>query len=324
MKVLIFFVIEFFTIFIPVLLSVAFLTLIERKVMGSMQSRRGPNVVGFFGLLQPISDGVKLLFKEPIIPYKSSLVLFVLSPILTFALSLINWSFVVLSPNSIFINVDLTVLFLLAVSSLSVYGVILAGWSSNSKYAFLGGLRSAAQMISYEVSLSLTILPVIILSGSLNLIDIVESQKYVWFVFLIFPISLCFMISILAETNRAPFDLPEAEGELVAGFNVEYSAFSFAMFFLAEYSNIILMSVLFVLYFLGGWYLFGLSSSLIVLLKLCFVLYFFVWVRASLPRYRYDQLMQLGWKVILPFSMAYFLFVSSVFFSIVSDTTGVW
>lgn len=311
---IIFEVLNFFTLFIPVLLSVAFLTLIERKVMGSMQNRRGPNVIGLFGILQPIADGVKLLLKEPIVPYKSDRMIFILAPLLTFILSIISWSLIPLSGRSVLINSDVSMLIILGISSLGVYGIVLAGWSSNSKYAFIGGLRSAAQMISYEVSLTLTILPIILLSGSLNISTIVSSQNKVWFIIPLFPAAVGFLVSILAETSRAPFDLPEAEGELVAGFNVEYSAFSFAMFFLAEYANIILMSILFTLFFLGGWNCVFFSNSICLVLKLSFLLYWFVWVRASLPRYRFDQLMQIGWKVLLPIVMGYFLLVSGLLY----------
>jgi NADH-quinone oxidoreductase subunit H len=312
---------SFLTTFIPVLLSVAFLTLIERKVMGSMQNRRGPNVVGLFGILQPIADGIKLILKEPVIPHKSERIAFFVAPLLTFMLSIINWSTVPLSVKSALLNLNLAVLFFLAVASLSVYGVILAGWSSNSKYSFIGGLRSAAQMISYEISLSLTVIPVIVLCNSLNFVVIVNKQFYCWFIFILFPSAIGFLISMLAETNRTPFDLPEAEGELVAGFNVEYSAFAFALFFLAEYTAMILMSIFFVLFFLGGWWLPYLyifesfySNPLIVLIKASFVMHFFVWVRASLPRYRYDQLMQIGWKVLLPAMSGYVIFVCGIVF----------
>lgn len=314
--IVLFQVINFFSIFIPVLLSVAFLTLVERKVMGSIQHRRGPNVVGFFGILQPIADGIKLLLKEPVIPYRSNKVIFIASPIFTFIISIVGWSVIPLSEHAATLRLDVSVLLILGISSLGVYGIILAGWASNSKYAFMGGLRSAAQMIAYEVSLSLTVLPVIAMSSSLNFAVIVERQEKAWFIFSLLPAAVGFAISILAETNRTPFDLPEAEGELVAGFNVEYSAFSFAMFFLAEYSNIILMSALFSLFFLGGWNCFVFTSSLCFLAKISLVLYWFIWVRASVPRYRYDQLMQLGWKVLLPFVMGYFLFTGGFIFFI--------
>jgi len=315
---------DFLLIFIPVFLSVALLTLVERKVMGSMQNRRGPNVIGIFGILQPIADGVKLLLKEPIFPYNSEKNVFLFSPILTFWLSICIWGLIPLSSNSVTSNIELSLLLILGISSLSVYGIIFAGWSSNSKYAFIGGLRSAAQMISYEVSLSLTILPVVLITSSLNLTKIVDYQKTIWFILPLFPAALGFFISSLAETSRTPFDLPEAEGELVAGFNVEYSAFSFAMFFLAEYSNIIAMSMLFSLLFLGGWHCLFFSNAICLSFKLLIILYFFVWIRASLPRYRYDQLMQLGWKVFLPIYMSYFLFVSGFcyfFFSVLKYLT---
>jgi len=309
-------IINFLSIFVPLLLGVAFMTLIERKVMGSMQKRRGPNVVGFAGLLQPIADGVKLLLKEPVIPHKADKILFLIAPIMTFALSIMSWSIIPLTNSSVLTNLDTGILFLLGISSLSVYGIILSGWASNSKYAFFGALRSAAQMISYEVSLSLALLPVVLVTNSLNLGEIVHAQvQTIWFLVPLFPSAIIFFVSCLAETNRAPFDLPEAEGELVAGFNVEYSAMSFALFFLAEYANILLMSVIFVLLFMGGWGLpffeiENISLQLIsFILKFAAVLYAFVWVRASFPRFRFDQLLYLGWKTFLPLTMGYFLYV---------------
>ena len=300
---------------VPVLIGVAFLTLLERKSMASFQSRRGPNVVGFFGLLQPISDGLKLLLKETILPYKSSYLLFCIAPLLSFAVSLLLWFIIPLWSNAIVIHTNLGILLLLGFSSLNVYGVLLSGWSSNSNYAILGALRSASQMISYEISMSLTLIPVVLLSGSFNFIDIIEAQHYFWNCIILFPSAFFFYISILAETNRPPFDLPEAEAELVSGYNVEYSSLYFALFFLAEYANIILMSYIFVICFLGGSYILGYSLFLFSILKLTFIVFSFIWVRSSYPRYRFDQLMYLGWKVILPLTLSYafFLFNLSYF-----------
>jgi len=242
----------FLLIVVPILISVAYLTLAERKIMGAMQQRIGPNVVGFYGLLQPLVDGLKLLLKETIIPTNSNTFSFVFAPILTFFLSLLGWSFIPFSLNSFFVDIDLGLLFLFAVSSLGVYGVILSGWSSNSRYAFFGALRSAAQLVSYEVSIGLILISILLCVGSLNFNEIILFQSFVYFCLPFFPLFLMFLISILAETNRAPFDLPEAESELVSGYNVEYAAMGFALFFLAEYSSMILMSSLTVIMFLGG------------------------------------------------------------------------
>ena len=313
-----------------VLLSVAFLTAAERKVMSAMQQRKGPNVVGFLGLLQPIADGLKLFAKETVIPSSSNPVNFALAPILTFFLSLLSWVVIPINAGFSLSDLNLGLIYLFAVSSLGVYGIILAGWSSNSKYAFLGALRSAAQMISYEVSIGLILITVLLCAGSLNLSYICASQKAVWYFVPLFPLAILFLISILAETNRAPFDLPEAEAELVSGYNVEYSAFGFALFFLGEYANMILMSSLSVVFFFGGWFGFSLpfpsffpgsldffflmlsyfSQSFFFSVKICLVLFFFIWVRATFPRYRYDQLMRLGWKIFLPLSLAFVVFIS--------------
>ena len=312
-------ILQFLSIIIPLLIAVAYFTLVERKVIGSIQSRVGPNVVGFFGLLQPLADGLKLLIKETIFPSSANLIIFFVAPIITFTLSLIGWAVIPFDYNVIFANINVGMLYLFAVSSLGVYGIIIAGWSSNSKYAFLGALRSAAQMISYEVSIGLIIIIVLLSSGSLNLINIVISQKNSWFIVPFFPLFLMFFISALAETNRPPFDLPEAEAELVAGYFVEYSAMGFALFFLGEMSNIILMSAITVILFLGGWLP---PVSILILnlipgyfwfaLKISFILFLFVWVRAAYPRYRYDQLMQLGWKVFLPLSLGLVLLYSGI------------
>nr|YP_009476708.1 NADH dehydrogenase subunit 1 [Proteomonas sulcata]AVM81201.1 NADH dehydrogenase subunit 1 [Proteomonas sulcata] len=307
-------------IIIPLLVAVAYLTLLERKVMASMQQRRGPNVVGVFGLLQPFADGLKLLIKETILPSSANTVIFVLAPIITFLLSLIAWAVVPFGKNMVLVDLNVGVLFIFAISSLGVYGIICAGWASNSKYAFLGALRSAAQMISYEVSMGLIIISVLICAGSLNLTTIVESQQEIFYCFPLFPLLLMFFVSTLAETNRAPFDLPEAEAELVSGYNTEYSAMGFALFFLGEYANMILMCSVTTLFFLGGWLSpingFGFNYIPGVVwfgLKTTFLLFTFVWVRATFPRYRYDQLMRLGWKIFLPFSLGWVLFFAGIF-----------
>lgn len=297
---------------LPLLGAVAYLTLMERKVIAAMQLRKGPNVVGPFGLLQPLADGLKLMLKEVIIPDQSNKTLFLLAPIVTFVLALIGWAVIPFSEKLILANINIGVTYLLATSSLGVYGIIIAGWASNSKYAFLGAIRSSAQMISYEVSIGLIIISVVLLSGSLNLSEIVLAQKTHWFVWPCFPMFILFFISALAETNRLPFDLPEAESELVAGYNVEYSSMPFSMFFLGEYANMILISAFASILFLGGWLppfdipFFNAIPGLIwLLIKIFFLLFCFIWVRATLPRYRYDQLMRLGWKVFLPFSLAW-------------------
>jgi NADH-quinone oxidoreductase subunit H len=301
---------------ICVLVSVAFFTLIERKILASMQRRKGPNVVGFWGMLQPFADGLKLFVKETVIPTKTNNVIFILAPIITLVLSLLGWIAIPFSSHEVVIDINIGVLYIFAISSLNVYGIIVAGWSSNSKYAFLGALRSAAQMISYEVSIGLIVICVVLCTGSLNLIKIVNAQENLWFIIPLYPLFLMFFVSALAETNRPPFDLPEAEGELVAGFNIEYSAMGFALFFIAEYANILLMSSLSVVLFLGGWLppisfvpFIWLPSYWWFSLKLVFMVFMFVWVRAAFPRYRYDQLMHLGWKFLLPLSLGWVLFI---------------
>ena len=306
---------------VPLLISVAYFTLAERKLMAGMHRRRGPNVVGFLGLLQPLADGLKLFVKESIIPSNSNYVLFILSPMVTFILSIVGWGVIPFGFGRVLSDVNLGLLYIFMISSLGVYGIICAGWASNSKYAFLGALRSAAQMISYEISIGLIVISVIFVTGSLNLSFIILSQENVWFMFPLFPSFFLFGISALAETNRHPFDLPEAEAELVAGYNVEYSAMGFALFFLGEYANMLLMCALTVVLFLGGWYApfpfssFDCDTSLFFGLKMLVGVFFFVWARSTLPRYRYDQLMRLGWKVFLPLSFGWVSFVAGLVYS---------
>ncbi len=321
---LVWMVIKIVAIVIPVMLSVAYLTLAERKIIGSMQLRRGPNVVGPFGLLQPIADGLKLFLKETIIPSGANRAVFILAPCVTFILALVAWAVIPFDEGMVLADINVGILFLFAISSLGVYGILMAGWASNSMYAFLGALRSAAQMVSYEVAMGFVIITVLMCVGSLNLSDIVLSQKgeygmFNWYVFPLFPMAVIFFISTLAETNRHPFDMPEAEAELVAGYNVEYSAMAFALFFLGEYANMILMSAMTSVLFLGGWLPpfdiapFNLIPGPIWLaFKIAFCLFVFIWVRATFPRYRYDQLMRLGWKVFLPISLAAVAIVAGI------------
>lgn len=318
MRFLLILIIKILIIVVPLLISIAYFTLVERKLMGSIQRRRGPNVIGYLGLLQPLSDGFKLLMKETILPSNSNLFIFLLAPIITFVLSLISWAVIPFNFGAVISDVNVGILYIFAISSLSVYGIIMAGWSSNSKYPFLGALRSSAQMISYEVSIGFIIVCVSLCAGSFNLTDIVLAQKEIWFLVPLFPMFILFLISALAETNRHPFDLPEAEAELVSGYNVEYSAMTFALFFLGEYSNMLLMSSFTSILFLGGWMPFFFSFLPGVFwfsLKICCIVVFFVWTRATLPRYRYDQLMYLGWKCFLPLSLSYLVFTSSVLIS---------
>jgi len=305
--------IKILLIVVPLLLAVAYLTLAERKVMAAMQLRRGPNVVGPFGLLQPLADGVKLFLKETVLPAGSNKVVFVVAPMLTFVLGLVAWAVIPFSPGLVLADINVGILYLFAISSLGVYGIIMAGWASNSKYPFLGGLRSAAQMVSYEVSIGFVIITVLLCVGSLNISKVVEAQAgwfWNWYWLPLLPMFVIFFVSALAETNRHPFDLPEAEAELVAGYQTEYSSMTFALFYLGEYANMILMSGMTAVLFLGGWHspipyppFTWIPGPLWFIAKICLALFFFIWARAALPRYRYDQLMRLGWKVFLPFSL---------------------
>jgi NADH-quinone oxidoreductase subunit H len=295
---------------VPLLIGVAYLTYAERKVLAAMQLRKGPNIVGPFGLLQPFADALKMIMKETIIPAGSNRLLFLMAPMLTFSLAMIAWAVIPVNYGWAIADINVGILYLFAISSLGVYGIIIAGWASNSKYAFLGAMRSAAQMVSYEVSMGFVMVSVLLCVGSLNLTDIVMAQQKVWFCLPLFPMFIVFFISTLAETNRSPFDLPEGESEIVAGFFVEYSAMAFALFFLGEYANMFLMSAMTTILFLGGWLApFGIEpftwipGPIWFILKVCFVLFMFLWVRATFPRYRYDQLMRLGWKVFLPLSL---------------------
>ena len=294
----------------PVLISVAFLVYAERKILALIQLRKGPNVVGPFGLLQSFADALKLITKENILPSGSNKIVFLLAPIITMVLSLAAWAVIPFAPGWVISDINVGIMYLFAISSLGVYGIIMAGWASNSKYPFLGALRSAAQMVSYEVSIGFVIITVLLCVGSLNLTKIVEAQETVWFAIPLLPMFIIFFISALAETNRLPFDLPEDESTLVAGFFTEYSSASFVLFFLAEYASMILMSAMTVILFLGGWLpLFDIYPLNIIpgviwfTVKIMFVLFLFIWVRGTFPRYRYDQLMRLGWKVFLPLSL---------------------
>jgi NADH-quinone oxidoreductase subunit H len=309
-------------VIVGVLIAVAYYTYAERKVMGGMQRRQGPMTVGPFGLLQPLADGLKLFSKETIIPSGANRVVFLLAPMMLFALSLIAWAVIPFDKGWVLANINVGILYLFAVSSMTVYGVIMAGWASNSRYAFLGGLRSASQMVSYEVSMGLIIVCVLLCAGSLNLQEIVEAPRPVWMQVLLFPMFIVFLISILAETNRAPFDLPEGESEITGGFMVEYSAMAFALFFLGEYSAMILMSAMTTILFLGGWLPpFGMAFLAFVpgiiwfALKTFAVMFFFLWARATLPRFRYDQLMRLGWKVFLPLTLVWVVLTAGILLS---------
>lgn len=312
-------VLQILAFVVPLLTAVALMTYAERKVLGAMQLRQGPTTVGPFGLLQAVADGVKLFSKEIIIPAQAHKTVFILAPMLTLFLSMVAWAVIPVQQDWVIANINVGILYLFAISSVGVYGVLMAGWASNSRYAFLGGMRSAAQMVSYEVSMGLVIVCVLLCVGSLNLTEIVTTPRETWMTVLLFPMFIVFLVSILAETNRAPFDLPEGESELSGGFMVEYSGMAFALFFLGEYANMILMSAMAVILFMGGWLPpFGISGDYIDMipgvvwfgLKTASILFFFIWTRASLPRYRYDQLMRLGWKIFLPFTLIWVIVVS--------------
>lgn len=313
-------ILKILSIIVPLLVAVAYFTVAERKIMGIIQRRKGPNVIGYLGLLQALADGLKLFVKETILPSNSNIIIFLLAPVLCFLLSLIGWAVIPFSHQIVISDINLGIIYLFAVSSLNVYSILLAGWSSNSKYAYLGALRSTAQMISYELSLGFIILNVIICVGSLNLSNIIYMQQKIWFIVPLLPMFIIFYIVMLAETNRHPFDLPEAEAELVSGYNVEYSAMTFALFFLGEYANMLLMSSLSAILFLGGWlpilnFFSFLPGSLWFSLKVIIGVIFFIVTRATLPRYRYDQLMALGWKCFLPLSIGYLIFTTGILIS---------
>ncbi len=319
-------IIKALALIVPLLIAVAFLTLAERKVMAAMQLRKGPNVVGPFGLLQPFADALKMITKETIIPSGANRVLFVMAPMLTFILAVLAWAVVPVSDGWAIADINVGILYLFAISSLGVYGIIIAGWASNSKYPFLGAMRSAAQMVSYEVSMGFVLVTVMLCTGSLNLTDIVRAQDHYywgfipgWYCIPLFPMFVIFFISTLAETNRSPFDIPEGESEIVAGFFVEYSSMSFGLFFLGEYANMILMSAMTTILFLGGWLSpIGLEpftwipGPIWFIGKVFLCLFVFIWVRATFPRYRYDQLMRLGWKVFLPASLLWLVLTAGV------------
>ena len=306
---------------IPILVSVAMIVWLDRRIWGLVQKRRGPNVVGPFGLLQTVADALKYIFKEIIIPASANKPIFILAPIVTMTLALVAWAVIPLSATMILADINVGILYLFAVSSLGVYGIIMGGWASNSKYPFLGAIRSAAQMVSYEVSIGIIIINVLLCVGSLNLKDIVLAQQNLWFVVPLFPMFIIFFISALAETNRPPFDLPEAEAELVSGYQTEYSGMMYAMFWLGEYANILLMCALGSILFLGGWLplldIFPLNlvpAPIWMILKILFLFFLFALVKAIVPRYRYDQLMRLGWKILLPFSLFYVVLTASFLF----------
>ena len=306
---------------VPILVSVAMIVWLDRRVWGLVQKRKGPNVVGPFGLLQTLADALKYIFKEIIIPASANKAVFILAPIVTMTLALVSWAVIPMSENLVLSDINVGILYLFAVSSLGVYGIIMGGWASNSKYPFLGAIRSAAQMVSYEVSIGIIIINVLLCVGSLNLKDIVLAQSDLWYVIPLFPMFIIFFISALAETNRPPFDLPEAEAELVAGYQTEYSGMMYAMFWLGEYANILLMCAMGSILFLGGWlpivdiYPINLIPPPIwMILKILFLFFLFALIKAIVPRYRYDQLMRLGWKIFLPFSLIYLVLTASFLF----------
>jgi NADH-quinone oxidoreductase subunit H len=306
---------------IPILVSVALIVWVDRRIWGLVQKRKGPNVVGPFGLLQTVADAIKYILKEIIIPASSNKVIFILAPIVTMTLALVAWAVIPFSEDLILADINIGILYIFAVSSLGVYGIIMGGWASNSKYPFLGAIRSAAQMVSYEVSIGLIIINVLLCVGSLNLTDVVMAQQKIWFVFPLFPMFIVFFISALAETNRPPFDLPEAEAELVSGYQTEYSGMMYAMFWLGEYANILLMCAMGSILFLGGWLapmnVFPLNiipAPFWLIIKILFLFFLFALVKAIVPRYRYDQLMRLGWKIFLPFSLIYVILTASFLF----------
>ena len=308
-------------ILIPVLVSVALVVWLDRRIWGAVQKRKGPNVVGPFGLLQTIADALKYIFKEIIIPASSNKVIFILAPVVTMTLALVAWAVIPFDNELVLADINVGILYLFAVSSLGIYGIIMGGWASNSKYPFLGAIRSAAQMVSYEVSIGIIIINVLLCVGSLNLKDIVNAQQNLWFVVPLFPMFVVFFISALAETNRPPFDLPEAEAELVSGYQTEYSGMMYAMFWLGEYANILLMCAMGAILFLGGWLplvdIFpfkAVPGPLWMILKILFLFLLFALVKAIVPRYRYDQLMRLGWKILLPFSLFYVVLTASYLF----------
>jgi len=308
-------------ILIPVLISVTLVVWIDRRIWGAVQKRKGPNVVGPFGLLQTIADALKYVLKEIIIPASSNKIIFVLAPVVTMTLALVAWAVIPFDNELVLADINVGILYLFAVSSLGIYGIIMGGWASNSKYPFLGAIRSAAQMVSYEVSIGIIIINVLLCVGSLNLIDIVNAQQNIWFVIPLFPMFIVFFISALAETNRPPFDLPEAESELVSGYQTEYSGMMYAMFWLGEYANILLMCAMGAILFLGGWlppfdvFPFNVvPGPLWMILKILFIFFLFALIKAIVPRYRYDQLMRLGWKIILPFSLFYVVLTASYLF----------
>ena len=311
--------IEIVAVVVPLLLAIAMLTYAERKVLAFSQLRKGPNVVGPFGLLQPFADGLKLLVKETIVPSGANPVVFIVAPLITFTLALVAWAVIPFDAGVVIANINVGILYLFAISSLGVYGIILAGWASNSRYAFLGALRSAAQMVSYEVAIGFVLVTVILCAGSQNLSEIVEAQGHIWFAIPLLPMYVIFFISALAETGRAPFDLPEGETEIVAGYFVEYSSMAFALFYLGEYGNMILMSAMTSILFLGGWLspiplepFTWIPGPFWLLAKVLFVMFLFLWVRATFPRFRYDQLMRLGWKVFLPLSLFWLVLTAGV------------